>query len=240
MNTLEAQFHSLGFTPHETTVYLELRDIGQSRAGILIKKTGLHRNLIYLALEGLVEKKMVSKTIQGKVAAFEANSLESLLDIVTQKQKAVEKIQEELKKETSTPKDIKIFSGFEGILQARERSLMLPPHETIYIFGGSKDATTEQFQKIWNNFHNKRLKKGIKCKMLIDQSVTKEFLQSRNSMAFTEAKYVPFAEDLPAWFEIFGDTVSIGIPEDEPVVFTLKSKKLASSLKGYFDYLWNK
>lgn len=240
MNALETHFTSLGFTPNETTIYLTLRSLGQSRAGTIIKKTGLHRNLVYLALEGLVDKGVVSKALQGKVSVFEANSLESFMDIVAAKQKAVEKIQEELQKEAHVPKDIKIFSGFDGILQARERSLSLPSKETVYIFGGSHDATAEPFQKIWKQYHHKRLQKGIHCKMLVDQSVSKEFLASRNMMPATEAKYVPFEQDLPAWFEIFGDTVSIGIPEDEPVVFTLKSKKLAESLKGYFEYLWNK
>ena len=238
MTNLEIQFHNLGFTPNETTVYLELRTIGQSRAGAIIKKTGLHRNLVYLALEGLVEKGMVSKTQQGKIAAFEANSPDSLMDIVSAKQKAVEKIQETLQKEETIPKDIKIYSGLEGVLLARERSLTLDTHETVYIFGGSKDATTEAFQKVWSTYHQKRLKKGIRCQMLFDQSVSKEFIQSRNAMAFTEAKHVPFAQDLPAWFEIFGDTVSIGVPDDEPIVFSLKSKKLAESLKNYFTYLW--
>ena len=51
------ELQKLGFTKNLATVYTTLFDLGEAKAGNIVRSTGLHRNLVYLALEELEEKK---------------------------------------------------------------------------------------------------------------------------------------------------------------------------------------
>lgn len=51
---LEKQLQKLGFSDNEAKVYLALLEIGFTTTGAVIKKTGLHRNIVYETLDKLV------------------------------------------------------------------------------------------------------------------------------------------------------------------------------------------
>ena len=56
MPILTQQLAKLGFSENEAGVYLALIELGKARAGKIIRITGLHRNLVYQALEKLASK----------------------------------------------------------------------------------------------------------------------------------------------------------------------------------------
>ncbi len=240
MNTvIDGLFSQLGFSETEGHIYTSLLSLGKCRAGKLIKETGLHRNIVYTTLEKLTGQHLVSKTTQGRVAIFEANDPQTLVENITQKRTIAEQLAQKLHaSQHQSPRDIKIFEGIKGILAARERSLDLPAGETVFIFGGSQTATTPEFQNAWTQYHRARLKKGVLCKMLFDHTVSADFIASRNAMPHTEARYAPFNFALPAWFEMYGNILSIGVPGDEPVMFSIRSREAVESMKNYFEFLW--
>ena len=50
MTTIYQELQQIGLTPNQALVYLALFRMGEAKAGQLIRKTGLHRNLVYGAL----------------------------------------------------------------------------------------------------------------------------------------------------------------------------------------------
>ena len=50
------QLHHIGLTGTEAKIYLVLLDLGKAQAGVLSRKTGIHRRSIYDALDRLIEK----------------------------------------------------------------------------------------------------------------------------------------------------------------------------------------
>lgn len=236
---IDSLFQQLGFSATESHIYTSLLSLGKCRAGKLIEETKLHRNIIYTTLEKLATQHLVSKTTQGRVAVFEANDPQTIVENISQQRAVAEQLAQKLHaRQHESPRDIKIFEGVAGLLAARERSLELPPGETVYIFGGSQSATTPEFQSAWAQYHRARLKKNVVCKMLVDHTVSEEFLASRNAMPSTEARYAPFDFALPAWFEMYADVLSIGIPGEQPVMFSIRSIEAVESMKNYFDFLW--
>ena len=53
----------IGFSENEALIYKILIDSGQSKASLIIKKTGLHRNVVYTTLDKFIFRKYVIKVI---------------------------------------------------------------------------------------------------------------------------------------------------------------------------------
>ena len=139
---LEQQLEKLGFSKNETKVYLALFDLGKVRAGDIIEHTGLHRHLVYLALDALAERGTVTKTIRNGVAEFVANDPKSLLDELEERKRVAEAVAIALReKREGVPREVTVYEGTEGIKRSRNRTLLYPAGETLYVVG-SKASTT--------------------------------------------------------------------------------------------------
>jgi len=240
INQIIEKLAEIGLTPNQITVYLELIKSKKCRASTIIKNSKLHRSIVYVSLDELTKKGLASKLVQNGVSVFEASSPINLVEMIDIKRRAAEAVADDLTKiMQQAPRDIRIFEGEEGVLNARERSLDLPPDETVYVLGVSQLTTTPAYESMWIPYHKKRIKGGIKSKLFFDRTASPEQLASRKAMPLTEAKYLPFKLDMPAWFEVYGTTFAIGVPAQEPVVFSMHSPEASSALKNFFDYLWN-
>jgi len=230
---------ALGLSKNEATTYLALIEAGKSRAGEIIKSTKIHRNLIYTALDELVARGLATKTIVKGVAEYAANNPERLVDELKFKQELAVRVAGELKKkQEEEPREITIYEGMEGIKRSRNKVLSYPG-DTFFIVGASSTSSTPEYERMWRAFHKKREDLKIKLKILFKQSTEKEILDWRNRLEHSQAKFLPFASDAPAWFAGIGDHLEIGIPGENPIVFNIKSKKAVEGLKKYFDYFWS-
>ena len=61
---LEKELQNLGFYKNEAKVYLALLELGFTSTGPLIKKTNLHRNIVYESLDKLITHGLVASTMQ--------------------------------------------------------------------------------------------------------------------------------------------------------------------------------
>lgn len=238
-NILTRNLINLGLTENEISVYLFLLESGRFGAGSIIKNTKLPRNSVYLALDSLADKKIIAKTNSKNTALFEAANPEIFIDIEENKKNLAKKLSLELKNlQKRASRNIQIFEGMAGIMEARKKALELKPKDCIYLLGGSKFGSTEEMEKYWRRFHNKRIKNKIHFKILYDQTAPKEYAAWRANLPLTEVKYLPFDVQSPAWFEIYGDTVAIGIPGIDPLMIVFHSPESARGIKKYFDYFW--
>jgi len=230
----------IGLSTIESSVLLDLYENGDSKAGAVIARSGLYRNSVYLALESLEKKNLVTRLLVRRVAVFHAGNPERLVEMVDAKRRSAELVVEGLKRiQERSSRDIRICEGMESILLAREKSLSLPAGETIYLLGGSKFGSTPEMETYWRKFHTKRVAKGIKFKILYDHTAPREFMEWRKGLAKTEVRILPFEVESPSWFEVYGDIVGIGIPGDEPFMIIFKSPTMVASIQKYFEYFWN-
>ncbi|MFH1029971.1 MAG: helix-turn-helix domain-containing protein [bacterium] len=67
-----SQLEQLRFSRSEARVYAALLDVGATTAGEVIKRSGLHRNIVYECLDKLKDRKLVSQTVkkEKKIYAF--------------------------------------------------------------------------------------------------------------------------------------------------------------------------
>src|SRR3990167_5828378 len=91
-----AKLEELGFTHNEALTYTALLGIGETTTGAIVKKTGLHRVLIYDALESLIRKGLASYVIKENIKYFQAADPQRLLDFIQEKEEQAKSIIPEL------------------------------------------------------------------------------------------------------------------------------------------------
>lgn len=236
---LENELLGLHFTKNEIKVYLALFEFGKVRAGEIIEKTGLHRNIVYTALDELVHRKLITKTLIKGVATFVTNSPEALVSEVENKKQLAEHIAKELKqKKEQDHLEVAVYEGMEGVKRSRNKILLQEKNETLYVLNASTESSTPEYEKYWRYFHKKREAKGINLKILYEHGIRKEDIAWREKLPLAQVKYLPFGLKSPVWFSAIGDLLEIGVPGKDPLVFNIRSKEAADGIKQYFEYLW--
>lgn len=239
-NSLKLNLQELGFGKNETKVYLALFDIGKSKANVIIENTGMHRSLVYTALDELENRKLITRVMHEGVAVYEINNPELILNDIDKKRAVAEEVVKELKnKQTAPTRDITIYDGLDGLIEARKKIFQLKENETAYALGGSNILAREEVSRLWKPYHELRGKRKINLKMLCDYSVPQSYVDKKNSQSNSKAKYLPFNVELPALFEMYGDVLNIAIRGEEPTVISIRAPEAAESLRRYFEYFWN-
>lgn len=86
----------MGFPKNLATVYLALFEIGEGKAGEIIRKTGFHRNIVYGCLEKLEEKTLITKTESRGVALYKALHPDRILNELKEREQLAKNIVDEL------------------------------------------------------------------------------------------------------------------------------------------------
>src|SRR3989344_5052785 len=125
-----ANLEQLGLTRNESRVYLALLQLGSTNADPIIKKTGLHRNIVYDNLYKLIDKGLATFVLKTKRKFFEATSTYQLLKwIEDEKEEALSKEKlaknilpeiESLRALNQEKQEVSVYKGKKGLITAFE------------------------------------------------------------------------------------------------------------------------
>ena len=132
-----------------------------------------------------------------------------------------------------------VYEGLRGIKSFYEKALSkLKKGETSRFMGGPKIAN-EKIEGYLLDWHERRIKKGVKGQFIYDYNVRK-YGKIREKMKYTEVRYLPPKIASPMWIEIAKDLVGIGcIKQDTAVVIAIEDKEIANGFLDYFKLVWN-
>ena len=231
MEELKQNLTKAGLTGNESKVYLELLKSEELTANKLSKQISTDRTLTYTILNHLIEKGLVSYIIKQNKKFFKAEKPENLLNPIKKKEFFVKDLitnLNKIQKETSSPYEIKVFEGKEGL---RTLFNLIFKNKSFFSFGGTGRAYEQLYEmqalvKILN-------KKEFFGKMIIQEKyrgheVTKQkIIETRYSKTKSEATTT-----------IFGDYVSIHLLTQKPLAILIKNKEIAESYYNHFQELW--
>ena len=242
-NKLEQKLIELGLTKNESSIYLFLLKNPNSTTGPIIKETKIANSRVYETLNNLIDKGLVTYTVQKSGKIFNTSPPEKFIEQEEERKKKIELLVPELKKlklekefQTSTA----VFEGFEGFKTAFKKIIDdCPPKETIYILGFSEQQfATKSLQTFITNMNLKSARKKQKLKIILDRSTKKSLGKDREKEKYTQVKYMPPGYISPAAIDVFQDYVYIFLWEKKPFVFMIKNERIAQSFKQYFNFMW--
>ncbi len=243
-----SDLQNLGFSEYEATVYLKLVELGLVTSNPLISETGLHRSVVYTALDHLVARKVVEvREVKGK-KTFAAVFPDLLIEEFDSKKVLAEEVAHRITEKMKIGRqEITIHQGNEEYLALLTSCLKsMPKGSTKYVLGtGGADFMKVTMLPIWKKYHKVVRNQGIKIKM-VGYDLQKDEIEPYTSKeGMYEVKYLPSDMENPAGVHIYpeiGVVLNI-IYSDKlnPVIaIKIKSKEFVRSNLHLFNNLWLK
>ena len=221
-----------GLTKNEAKIYLSLIDLGPSLAGVISRKTGVHRRSVYDAIERLIEKGLIGYITNNNRKYFQAVNPRKLLDLIKEKEELINKILPDLEKKYNFIKEKQetlFFRGKQGIKSIFEDQIN--EAKEILIFGASK-GVSEVLKYYLPIYNKRRINKKIKIKIIYDiKSKSKH-----SKIPLSEIRYLPYKSY--ATTNIYANKVAIILWQENPLAILINDKKIAQSYREYFNLMW--
>lgn len=239
----------IGLTKTEIKVYLALLELGSSTTGPIIDKSGAPGSKIYMILDRLIHKGLVGYIKKGKTKYFEASSPERILDYIGEKESLLSKQKEDvkklmpqllIKKEMSKYKqEATIYKGMKGLETAFFDTFNLGKKGDVWRVYGAQPRS-EKVNYFFTKWNRERAKKGIRMRILFDESTKGELQTLPQHNPFAEIKYLQKYYSTAAGINVFKDRTVIFPSETEkqPLIIVIDNKEVAKSFRTHFEVLW--
>lgn len=222
-----------GLTHNEAVVYRALLEFGQSLAGQLSRKTGLHRRTVYDTTEMLIKKGVVGYILRNNRRLFEASSPNVFLEMVKEKENAVTGALPEMLScynEIKEKQETNFYKGRAGLKTVFEDQIQ--EGKEILILGASPLAY-EVLQYYFKWFDKRRKEHKIRTRIIFDRT------EKKLNIPLSEIRYLPQKYTSPLAVNIYGDKVAIILwSKENPFAILIKNKEISEGYRKYFELMW--
>lgn len=235
----------LGFTKNEATVYLALLELGITQAGPLVKKTKLHRMLVYNALERFVDDGYASVVRKKNIQLFQATDPSIILDKIQKKQSLAQNLVIDLRKlQQAQPQAVTVRTliGREGFVTNMKDIVESASHQkdnTMRIIGGAHDTEFYDVIGDWYKKYKVMIEKYGTRKLLVAPSAHsasfKKYFAKENN---TELRTLSGGLNTPLYTRITEEMVSFEMYKPEILVIQIRNSTIAKNYLDSFELLW--
>jgi len=228
------ELEKIGLTTNEAKIFIALLELGQAQAGKISKQSQINRTTTYDSLDRLIEKGLVTYTIQANKKLFKPVPPQTLLDQQKEKQKAIEQLLPELNtifKKSKDREESDIYKGRKGIKSILNNIL----NYKEYISFGSSGKFLEIMKHDFTIFQKRKKQLNIKAKVILAESAKNT---EQVKTAHAQFKYIKDEFFSPTTTFVYGNKTAIIIWGQIPTATLITSKEVATSYKNYFNILW--
>lgn len=233
MPNIKEQLKLTGLTENEAKVYQALLELGPSYAGIISRKTGLHRRVIYDTTDRLIKKALIEYILENNKRIFQASDPKRILELIKEKEAEIQEIMpfmNTLFHQTKTKEGTNFYKGKLGLKTVFEDQLQEADKEVL-ILGGSLHAS-EILNFYFKWYNKKRKEKKIKMKIIFNK-------KGKKQIPYSEIHYLPEKYSSPLTINIYGDKVAIILwNKESPLAIVIKNKEISEGYKKHFELMW--
>lgn len=222
----------IGLTKTEAKIYVVLVDIGRGQAGVISRKTGIHRRSIYDALERLIKKGLVSYIRENDVRLYIPTDPKRIQELIDEQKEEVYQLLPTLQakfEEKQSGQHTHFYRGKQGIKTIFEDQLR--EGKNVYVIGASREAK-ELLKFYIRHYTTKRIKAKVKLHALYSGE------KHVRTVPFSEIRYLPKSFASPVSTNIYGNKVAIIVWSHEPVAILIHEKEISETYMKYFKMLW--
>jgi len=237
---LQKDLQKMGFPKNLAAVYLALFELGEAKAGEIIRKTALHRNIVYGCLDRLEEKTLITKTELRGVAVYRTLHPDRILGELKEREQLAKNIVEELSTlRKPVTQEIIIHEGREEVQkQELESYKNMKPGETIRYLGISPHFSKVMGEKVVDELIKIQNEKKFFFQGI--SGYTEGFEESfvERTKGLTQFKVIPDITSRDTEMQIFDDRVVMKTFVEPYTVIEIINSAIAKSYRAYFDVLW--
>ncbi len=241
----ESLLKDIGLSPNEAKVYEALLSTGESSVQRISLKSKVHRRNVYDSLAKLVEKGLASEVFIKGEKNFKAINPTKLLELLKEKEERITKVLPEMQTKyqfTEEKEEAYFYRGMEGFKVYLQT--ILETKETVYFIGAKAFWLDPRLKHYLLRFDKERKRLGIRFMHLFDCEV-KEQKPEILKLVGKPYKFMPKEYSSNTAVDIFGDYVVtfVGVKpgelDEEPLMFVLKSRRLADGYRKFFQFMWD-
>ena len=241
----EELLRELGLSLNESRVYEVLLPMGEASVQNISDKSGIHRRNIYDALSKLIDKGLVSEVIVGGEKNFKVTTPERLSDLLEEKKEKLNRVLPEMLSKFNRldeKEEAYFYRGIEGFKNYLK--LILDTKEDVCFIGAKAFWLDKRLEFYLPHFERERKRLGIKFKHLFDAEVKEEKPEilkvTGKPYKFLDKKYSSHtAVDIFGPYVVSFVGVSAGKLDEEPLMFVMKSRRLADGYRKFFGMMWD-
>lgn len=242
---LAAKLQSVGFTDKQAKVYVSALFLGASSVQKIAQQADVNRATAYVILDELMEMGVVSQGSVGKKTVFIAEDvdsiqlhLESLKNDITNKQKELRGLSEEIKTisrdSVSTTPKVFFFKGKEGIEQINKYYFRKTKKNSSSMVFSDKEKVREIIPKAFDEHRENRRKKNISAKGIVYDTSRHHRDDPKANKEVRIVDFRPAAEiTLQEEFVMFAT-----YNKSNHVSVVVESSEIAKSLRQLYDLAW--
>ena len=221
----------IGLNRNESKVYFASLELGLAKVNEISKKAGIIRETTYGINNSLVQKGLMCSVLKSGVRYFESAEPKKLKSILEERLIVINKMMptlEEVRKSKVDKPKIELYEGKEGLKTVME-DLLTSKKEILTI--ASNKHLKQLFEFYFPHFVKKRIKLGIKIKVLTDEKVlTTELI---------DYKFLPPDYKFKTATWIYNNKVAmVSLSQKEPVGVIIENTEIANAQKSQFNLLW--
>jgi sugar-specific transcriptional regulator TrmB len=236
-----ADLQSLGLKEKESLVYLALLELGEVGSSKIIRKSALHGQYVYDALESLEEKGLVQHMIKNGRKKFIAKNPSTLVGLIDRQKAVASSVAEKLKEVMIMPphQHFETYQGNESYLAYEFEVLKSAPEGCeVLIIGGSGDDFANVMGKNLYEYEKMRIQKKISVRYIGSENQKKELLRSVNHRELFEYRILPGLFTGMVNTNIWSDSIGFNIFGSPVTAFAISNPVIAGSYKQFFETLW--
>ncbi len=240
---LPSMLESIGLTANDSRVYLYLLENGQSVTGSKIAKVNkMHRQYVHNSLSKLEKLGLIEIFKEGRKHLCKALPPAQVTKLAQRKLLEAENIEKELKiiSAVGAEQDFEVYYGEKQIRDFEQRIIHNLEEDTVqYIIGGSGDNFLNFFGEDYFEYAKIAKERRLRTYYIACREEASWLENVKKAHYFFE--YV-ILDSLPRTViatVIRFNAVTIHSVANPPLIYIIKSKRVADDYKKFFDMLWD-
>ena len=231
---IQEALQELGLKRRESLCYTALLELGSSKIGAIVKKTGIPSSKIYEILDKLIKRGLVSYVKIGKIKHYQASDPKTLLNYIDEKKKKVEEVLPQLllKQKLSKKRSVEMFEGQKALFSLFTNLIKdAKAKEQYLIFSINEENKNDAANLFFKNLAARRKEKKLDVRLLKNMKYYKKEKHTKLKLKYTEF-------NLPQGITIFRNTVIILSWVESPIAIKVESEIISNQLREFFLDLW--
>ncbi|MDO8686282.1 MAG: helix-turn-helix domain-containing protein, partial [Clostridiales bacterium] len=231
---MKEQLREAGLTANESKIYVTLLELGPSHAGIISRKSGLHRRVVYDTIEMLVQKGLIGYIVQNNVKLFQVAHPKRMVEMLQEREKVIEEVMPamvDLYTKTKDKEETNFYTGKNGLKTVFEDQLAIG--KEILILGASP-AAYDILQFYFHWFDKRRAERKVPARIIFNRDG-----HTGGRIPYSEIRYLPQKYSSPLAVNIYGKKVALILwSKERPIAIVIKNKEIAEGYRKYFELMW--
>lgn len=264
MATFPPALRAFGLNDKEAQAYVLLLSAGAAPASAVGARLGIPKSTARYVCRELARKGLVSYSRKGSVFLYAAEAPEKILGRLEQEQVSLERRQDSARKlvgelkalarPTGALPQVRFYEGLAGVSEAISSMLdavpdggeiasFVRPMDEADIAHLPPDLPMEKVVEVFENFVGKRLRKGIRTRMLAVRSPQAEAWLARDGQDLRETRLLDALplEHAPVEIHLYGDRMcSSSVERGTVFACVLQHAGIVALHRAVFEHAWNR